>query len=145
MAVKPIPDGYHAVTPYLRVKGAANLISFLKDAFGADETFRMDGPGGAVMHAEVRLGDSMVMLGDATPEFDPVKSSIHLYVDNADAVYKRALAAGGTSLREPADQFYGDRSAGVQDAFGNEWWLATHIEDVSPEEIQRRAAVQQQG
>ena len=145
MAVKPVPDGYHTVTPYLRVKGAANLIGFMKDAFGAEQTFRMDGPGGAVMHAEVRIGDSMVMLGDATPELDPVKSSIHLYVNDADAVYKRALQAGATSLREPADQFYGERSAGVRDAFGNEWWLATHIEDVSPEEIQRRAAAMQPG
>ena len=100
----------------------------------------MPGPGGAIMHAEMRIGDTMVMLSDATPENPPMPIMIHLYVEDADRVYKRALAAGASSLREPADQFYGDRSAGVKDAFGNQWWLATHIEDVSPQELQKRAA-----
>ena len=140
MAVKPIPDGYHSVTPYLVVEGANALIDFAKQAFDAVETYRMPGPGGAVMHAEIRIGDSMVMLADAQgADNPPMPAVIYLYVPDADDYYKRALAAGASSLREPADQFYGDRSAGVVDAFGNKWWLATHIEDVSPEELAKRA------
>jgi len=137
MAVKPIPEGYHTVTPYLAVKDAAGLLDFLKQAFGAEEQFRMDGPDGKVGHAEARLGDSIIMLGDAPDQ--PMPAQIHLYVEDCDATYKRALQAGGTSEREPADQFYGDRSAGVRDSFGNLWWLATHIEDVAPEEMEKRA------
>jgi uncharacterized glyoxalase superfamily protein PhnB len=139
MAVKPIPDGYHTVTPYLTVQGAAKLIDFLKQAFGAEETERLLRPDGTIGHAEARIGDSVVMLGDATPEFTPMPAMLHLYVTDVDAVYKRALQAGATSLREPADQFYGDRSAGVKDACGNQWWIATHKEDVPPEELKRRA------
>jgi uncharacterized glyoxalase superfamily protein PhnB len=133
----PIPEGHHTVTPFLRVIDAAKLIEFLKPAFGATVTFRMDGPDGSVMHAEVKIGDSMVMIGQS-PE--PLPSMIHLYVPDTDAVYKSAMAAGAKSIREPADQFYGDRSAGVRDFCGNEWWMATHIEDVSQEEMQRRMA-----
>ena len=144
MPVQPKPEGYHTVTPYFIVSGAADFIEFLKRAFGAQEKERYGRPDGAIMHAEVRLGDSIVMLGDASPEFEPTRSSIHLYVDDVDADYKRALDAGGTSLREPTDQFYGDRSAGIQDRFGNQWWLATHVEDVSPEEMQRRQAAMAQ-
>ncbi len=145
MTVKPIPDGYQTVTPYLVVKGAAQLIDFLKEAFGAEQTFRVDGPGGTVGHAEVRIGGSMIMLGDASQaDSEPTNTSIHLYVGDTDAVYKRALAAGATSVREPQDQFYGDRSAGVKDAFGNQWWIATHVEDVPPDEMQRRAAAAMQ-
>ena len=140
MAVKPIPDGYHSVTPYLVVEGANALIDFAKQAFDAVETYRMPGPGGAVMHAEIRIGDSMVMLADASgAENPPMPAMMYLYVPDADDYYKRALAAGASSLREPADQFYGDRSAGVEDAFGNKWWLATHVEDVAPEELAKRA------
>ena len=138
MAVKPIPDGYHTVTPYLIVDRAAELIDFTKRAFGAEEMFRMPGPGGAIMHAEIRIGDSVVMLSDASTENPSTSTMIHLYVEDVDAVYQRALEAGASSLREPENQFYGDRSAGVKDAFGNQWWLATHVEDVSPEELQRR-------
>jgi len=139
MAVKPIPEGYHSVTPYLIVKNAAGLIDFMKEALGAEETFRMPGPGGVIMHAEVRIGDSLVMLADAAgAENPPMPAMIHLYVQDADGVYKRALQLGATSVREPADQFYGDRSAGVKDAFGNQWWIATHVEDVPPEEMERR-------
>ncbi|MDQ3894827.1 MAG: VOC family protein [Actinomycetota bacterium] len=138
MAVKPIPDGYHTVTPYLIVGRAAELIDFTKRAFGAEEMFRMPGPGGAIMHAEIRIGDSVVMLSDASTENPSTSTMIHLYVEDVDAVYQRALEAGASSLREPENQFYGDRSAGVKDAFGNQWWLATHVEDVSPEELQRR-------
>jgi uncharacterized glyoxalase superfamily protein PhnB len=139
MAVKPIPDGYHTVTPYLVVEGAAKLIDFLKQAFGAEEIFRMPGPGGQIGHAEVRIGDSVIMMSDATAEYRPMPSMIHLYVNDADAFYKRALQAGATSLREPADQFYGDRTAGVKDPVGNQWYIATHKEDVSFEELEKRA------
>jgi uncharacterized glyoxalase superfamily protein PhnB len=138
--VKPIPDGYHTVTPYLIVEGAARLIDFMKGAFGAEERGRMDGPGGRVMHAEVQIGDSVVMLSDPAPEFPARTAMLHLYVEDVDRVYQRAVQAGGTSVREPADQFYGDRSAGIDDGFGNQWYIATHVEDVAPEEMERRAA-----
>lgn len=115
MSVRPIPEGYHAVTPYFIVPGAGDFIEFLKEAFGAQEKERFGRPDGAIMHAEVRIRDSIVMLGDASPEFEPTRSSIHLYVDDVDATYKRAIQAGGESLREPEDQFYGDRSAGIKD------------------------------
>jgi uncharacterized glyoxalase superfamily protein PhnB len=144
MAVQPKPEGYHTVTPYFIVRGAADLIAFMQQAFGAQERERHGRPDGKIMHAEVRIGDSIVMLGDASPEFEPARTSIHLYVDDVDGTYRSALDAGGTSLREPEDQFYGDRSAGIQDRFGNQWWLAKHVEDVSPEEMQRRQAAMAQ-
>jgi PhnB protein len=144
MAVQPKPEGYSTVTPYFIVPSAAEFIEFLKQAFSGHEKERHARPDGGIMHAEVRIGDSIVMLGDSSPEFEPTRSSIHLYVDDVDSMYHRALDAGGTSLREPADQIYGDRSAGVQDRFGNHWWLATHIEDVSPEEMQKRQAAMAQ-
>jgi uncharacterized glyoxalase superfamily protein PhnB len=128
----------------LVVPGASDLIEFLRQAFGAQEKERHARPDGGIMHAEVRLGDSIVMLGDSSPEFEPTRTSIHLYVDDVDSMYRRALEAGGESLREPEDQFYGDRSAGIKDRFGNQWWLATHVEDVSPEEMQRRQAAMAQ-
>jgi PhnB protein len=140
MAVKAIPDQYHSVQPYLTVKGAAAFIDFMKSAFGAEETFRMGGPGGTIGHAEVRIGDSVIMLSDDTPDFPPQPATLMLYVEDCDGTYKRALSAGATSEREPADQFYGDRSAGVIDAFGIRWWVHTHIEDVPPEEMEKRAA-----
>lgn len=139
MAVKPIPDGYRTVTPYLTVQGAAKLIDFLKQTFEAVETELLPRPDGMIGHAEVRIGDSMIMLSDATPEFVPMPARIHVYVKDVDVVYRRALQAGGISLREPEDQFYGDRSAGVRDACGNQWWIATHKEDVPPEELKKRA------
>lgn len=139
MAVKPIPDGYHTVTPYLVVQGAAKLIDFLKEAFDAKEIHRTTQADGSIMHAEVRIGDSVVMMGEATGEFKPMPGMIHLYVDDVDAAYRRAQRAGATSLREPTDQFYGDRTGGVQDPRGNQWWIATHKEDVSPEELAKRA------
>ncbi|MGQ0812611.1 MAG: VOC family protein [Nitrospiraceae bacterium] len=139
MPVKPIPDGYHTVTPVLTVHGAAKLIEFVKQAFDAKEVYRLPGPDGAVMHAEVKVGDSMVMLGEATDEWKPMPAKIALYVEDTDAWYKRALRAGATSVREPSDQFYGDRSAGVKDFAGNHWWIHTHIDDVPPEEIKKRA------
>ena len=140
MAVKPIPDGYHTVTPYLMVNDVEGLIEFVQDAF--DGTLRggeaARDASGRIMHAEVQIGDSVVMMSQATDEFAPKTAMLHLYVEDVDAVYEQALDAGGTSLREPTDEFYGDRSAGVADGFGNEWWIATHVEDVSPEEMQRR-------
>ena len=137
--VKPIPDGYHTVTPYLIVEGVAGLIDFLKQAFDAVETERMPGPDGKVGHGEVRIGDSVVMMGEASGDWKPMPGSIYLYVNDTDATYKRALDAGATSVMEPADQFYGDRNAGVKDASGNMWWIATRKENVSPEELRKRA------
>jgi PhnB protein len=139
MAVKPIPDGYHSVTPYLLVSGAARLIDFLKQAFAAEERERVARPDGAIMHAEVKIGDSVVMMGEPMQPYTPMPASLHLYVPDMDGVYQRALKAGATSVMEPTDQFYGDRSAGVKDPFGNLWWIATHKEDVPPDELARRA------
>src|SRR3989449_2965685 len=137
--VKPIPDGYHTVTPVLMVNDAAKLIDFLKLAFGARERERYADPDGKILHAEVTLGDSIVQLSDATGEWKPVQVPLLLYVTDTDATYRRALKAGATSLREPMDAFYGDGTAGVKDAFGNSWWIATQQEDVSREELYRRA------
>jgi len=139
MAVKPIPDGFHSVTPYLIVPGVAKLIDFLKQAFGAQVTERMDMPDGTVMHAQVRIDDSPIMMGEAKAQYPAMPTHLYLYVKDADAVYKRAIQAGATSVMEPADQFYGDRHGGVKDPSGNTWWIATHVEDVSREEIERRA------
>ena len=138
MAVKAIPEGYHSVTPYLTVQGAATLLDFLKQAFAATELHRMTRPDGTVGHAEVRIGDSVVMLAEARDEWKPMPGAMYLYVHDTDAAYQRALQAGATSLMEPADQFYGDRNAGVKDPVGNHWWIATHKEDVSPEELAKR-------
>ncbi len=130
MVVKPIREGFHTVTPYLMVREAAKLIDFVKEAFAATELFRGTGSAGGI-HAEVRIGDSMVMIGGAgTWNGEPMPAAIYLYMDDVDAVYKRALQAGAASLSEPADQPYGDRVAGVKDPFGNVWYIATHIEDV---------------
>ncbi|HSF32548.1 MAG TPA: VOC family protein [Candidatus Tectomicrobia bacterium] len=139
MAVRPIPEGYHTVTPYLIVQGVPKLLDFLKQAFDAREIMRLPRQDGAIMHAEVRIGDSAVMMGEAMGEHTPQPSCLYLYVEDADATYKRALQAGATSTMEPADQFYGDRHAGVVDPAGNQWWIATHIEDVPPDELARRA------
>jgi PhnB protein len=139
MAVKPIPDGFHSVTPFLVVPGAAKLLDFLQQAFEAQELHRMQRPDGTIMHAEVRIGDSLVMMGEPMGSSQPMFGSLYLYVHDVDAVYQRALQAGATSTSEPADQFYGDRSAGIKDPVGNQWWIATHKEDVPPEEIARRA------
>jgi PhnB protein len=139
MAVKPKPDGYHSVTPYLVVDGAARVIDFLKQVFDAQEEMRLVAPGGRIGHAEMRIGDSVVMLGDAHGEHKPMQAMLHVYVDNADVTYQRAMAAGATSVQAPVNQFYGDRSGGVKDPCGNLWWIATHIEDVPPDELKRRA------
>ena len=144
MATRYMPEGYHTVTPYLVVRGAGELIEFMKQAFQGQEKERHMRPDGAVMHAEVRIGDSIVMLGDASDQSPAAPASLHLYVEDVDATYQRAKQAGGESLREATDQFYGDRSAGIKDRFSDQWWLATHIEDVPPEEMQRRQAAMAQ-
>jgi len=138
MAVNPIPDGYNTVTPMLLVKDAARVIEFVIKAFGGVESERHDYPDGRVMHAEVRIGDSKVMFGEGRGEWKPMPSMLYLYVQDVDDVYKKAVQAGGKSLREPTNEFYGDRSAGVEDTSGNQWWIATHVEDVSEEEMKRR-------
>jgi PhnB protein len=138
-SVKSIPDGYHTVTPYLLVQGAEKLIDFVKNAFDAKETFRMSMPDGAIGHAEVKLGDSVIMLSEAQGgEYKPMPTGIYLYVEDCDATYRRALEAGATSIMQPTDQFYGDRSANIKDRFGNHWYIATHIEDLSKEELSKR-------
>jgi len=148
--VKPIPDGYHSVNPYLIFSGASDAIAFYKKALGAEEVMRMDGPGGKIHHAEIRIGDSRIMLADEHPEIQALSPktiggspvSIHLYVENVDAAVERAVAAGAKLIRPVADQFYGDRTGGIEDAFGYRWFIATHKEDLTMEEIRRRAAAQ---
>jgi PhnB protein len=146
---KPIPDGYHTVTPYLICRGAEKAIDFYTKAFGAKELYRMPGPGGTIGHAELQVGDSRVMLADETPEFRSPQSvggtpvSMMPYVNDADATFRRAIDAGARALRELKDQFYGDRSGTLADPFGHVWTVGTHVEDVSPEEMSRRMAEQQ--
>ena len=139
MAVKRIPEGYHTVTPLLSVKGAGRLIDFMKKAFGATEVYRFPAPDGSVMHAEMKIGDSVVMLGEATKGASPMPVSLYLYLDDVDKTYRAALDAGGESVEGPADRFWGDRVATVKDFAGNIWWIATHVEDVSSDELERRA------
>ena len=138
MAVKPIPEGYRSVTPYLIAQGAAKILDFVKETFDATEIMRMPGPNGTIAHAEFRIGDSILMISDGGEQYAPMPCSLYVYVNSVDETYKRALKAGGTSVKEPADQFYGDRSASVKDSGGNMWGIATHVEDVSPEEMDRR-------
>ena len=146
--VKPIPDGYHSVTPYIICDGASAAIDWYRKAFGAEERMRFPGPGGKVMHAEITLGNSVVMLADEFPEMGAKSPKslggtpvgILLYVNDADAIFNRAVAAGGKVERPLTNQFYGDRSGTLVDPFGHKWTVATHVEDVSPEEMQRRMA-----
>src|SRR5919199_2347649 len=138
MSVKSIPDGYHTATPYLVVEGASRLIDFLKQAFKVMETYRLTYPDGKLKHAEVKIGDSIIMLGDARGNWNSMPSSIYLYVPDTDIAYREALDAGAISLTEPEDQFYGDRNAVVRDPVGNLWVIATHVEDVSAEELAKR-------
>ena len=139
MAVNAKPAGYHSLTPYLVVEGAARLIEFLAEVFDAQEKERLAAPGNLIGHAELRIGDSVLMLGDARGPHTPMPAMLYVYVDDVDATFQRALAAGGTQVQAPTDQFYGDRSGGVKDPCGNMWWIATHIEDVAPDELKRRA------
>jgi uncharacterized glyoxalase superfamily protein PhnB len=140
VAVNPIPDGYQNVIPYLVVSGAAKVIDFLERTFDAQAEECAKRPDGSVFHAVVRIGDSVVMLADANETYAPQPANLYVYVPDTDATYRKGLAAGGTSLMEPADQFYGDRNAGVKDPVGNSWWIGTHIEDVPADELQRRIA-----
>jgi len=137
--VKSVPEGFHTVTPYLVIPQAAKLIDFLKQAFDATEIVRMMRPDGTVHHAEVKIGDSMIMMGEAEGQSAMKPGALYLYVPDVDATYRRAVQAGATSLSEPMDMFYGDRGGGVEDAWGNTWWIGTHIEDVAPEELKKRA------
>lgn len=145
---KAIPEGYHTVTPYLIVKGAARALEFYKKAFNAKELYRMEGPGGTVGHAEFEIGDSRIMISDEHPDMgargpetiggSPV--GLCLYVENVDELFKQAVASGAKEERPVKDQFYGDRSGTLRDPFGHQWTIATHKEDVSPEEMERRMA-----
>jgi PhnB protein len=137
-AVKAVPDGFHTVTPYLVASDAAALIRFTEQAFDATPVSSHKDDNGTVAHAEIQIGDSRIMLGQGNAEWPPMPCMIHLYVEDADTVYRKALEAGGESVREMEDMFYGDRSGGVKDPTGNQWWIATHIEDVPPEEMARR-------
>ncbi|HUL89819.1 MAG TPA: VOC family protein [Pseudolabrys sp.] len=140
MAAKPIPDGYHSVTPYLTVRGAAKIIEFLKQAFGARLSHEpIKRPDGTLMHAQVIIGDSRIMIAEENEMAKATTSTMYLYVPNVDSVFKQAVKAGGQTIMEPMDMFYGDRSGGVKDASGNSWFIATHKEDVSPQELQKRA------
>ena len=147
MTIKPIPDGYHSVTPYLSIKGATEAIEFYKRAFNATELFRLVAPNGQIGHAEIKIGDSAIMLADACEDgaFRNPQSlggssvGLHVYVEDVDALFVRAVDAGAKAVRPVQDQFYGDRSGTLEDPFGHVWFLATHKEDLAPEEINRRA------
>jgi PhnB protein len=149
-AVKAIPEGYHSVTPYLIFSGAGDAIAFYKRALGAEEVMRMADPGGRIQHAEIKIGDSRIMLADEHPEIQALSPktvggspvSIHLYVEDVDTAVEHAVAAGAKLIRPVADQFYGDRLGGIEDPFGYRWFIATHKEDLSMDEIRRRAAAQ---
>jgi PhnB protein len=148
MAVKPIPDDYPPLSPYLAIDGAAEAIEFYTKAFGAVERMRLAAPGGRIGHAEIQIGDALVMLADEHPEhnFRGPKTlggssvTLHMYVENVDAFCERAVNAGATLVRPLADQFYGDRSGQLRDPYGHVWSVATHIEDVTPQEMQKRMA-----
>ena len=143
--VKYIPDGYHSVTPYLYIDGAAAAIEFYKKAFGAIEVVRMPSPDGKIGHAEIKIGDSHVMLADQNEQvgayspkhYGGVPGNLMIYVEDVDSVFKRAVDAGATVKRPLADQFYGDRNGGIEDPFGHQWFISTHIRDVSPEEMKQ--------
>jgi uncharacterized glyoxalase superfamily protein PhnB len=139
MKPKPIPDGFHTVTPYLMVEQAGEFLEFIKKAFGAIVTEGVRRPDGRIGHAQAKIGDSMIMLAEANAMWKAQPASIYLYVENPEEVYRRAVAAGATSIMEPTDMFYGDRHGGVKDAWGITWWIATHIKDVPPDELQRLA------
>ena len=142
-AVRPIPEGFHTITPHLICSGAADALAFYQQAFGARELIRLPGPGGKLMHAQVRIGDSLLMLADAFPEYGsagPLALNntpvyLHLYVDDVDSAYARAVEAGAKPLMPPADMFWGDRYGQVEDPFGHRWSLATHQRDMTPEQM----------
>lgn len=153
MPVKPIPDGYPQVTPYLCVDRAADAIDFYTDVFGATERMRMPAPDGKIGHAELQIGDSLIMLSDEFPEMNVrapksiggTPTTLSLYVEDVDRVVQRAVDRGATLLRPVENQFYGDRSGQIEDPFGHRWGIATHVEDVPPDEMQRRAETAMRG
>jgi len=148
MPVKPIPEGYHSVTPYLIIDDATRALEFYKRAFGAVEKFRMPAPGGRIGHAEITIGDSTIMLADEYPSMGARSAKtmggspmfLMIYIEDVDKMVAQAVAAGGTLKRPVANQFYGDRTGSVEDPFGYQWYLATHVEDVPPDELERRSA-----
>jgi PhnB protein len=149
MSVRQIPDGYHFITPYLMINGAATAIEFYRGAFGAKELFKMDAPGGKIGHAEIEIGNSRIMMADDCGGESPFSSpqsaggspvGLHLYVEDVDAVFAQAVREGATVIKPVQDQFYGDRTGALRDPFGHIWFLATHKEELSPDEIKQRAA-----
>jgi PhnB protein len=138
MPVNPVPEGYHTAVPYLIVDDADALLAFLKAAFNGKVKEEHRTPDGKVMHADVIIGDSHIMMGQAGKQYPTMPGSILLYVPDCDAMYNAALKAGAKSVQEMQNQFYGDRSGGVEDPTGNRWWISTHVEDVPPEELARR-------
>lgn len=140
MSVKPIPEGHHSVTPYLTFRGAEKGIEFLRQAFGAEMAHEaLMRPDGKIMHAEVKIGDSRVMIADESEQAKATESTLCLYVPDVDSVFQRAVKAGGKTIMEPVDMFYGDRTGGVKDPSGNSWMIATHKEDVAMPELKKRA------
>src|SRR5258707_7850350 len=140
MAAKPVPDGYHTVTPYLTVRGASKVIGFLIQAFGAKLSHEpVKRPDGSIMHAQVQIGDSLVMIADESEMAKATPSSLYLYVPNVDSVYQQAVKAGGSPVMEPMDMFYANRGGSGKDPSGNSWFIATHKEDVAPQELAKRA------
>jgi len=140
MATRPIPDGFHTITPYLVLDDLPGFLDFVARAFDAEELERVTLPDGSVMHAQVRIGDSPLMTGGVQEDWPAMPALLHLYVEDADAVYVKALAAGAEPVREMQDEFYGDRSGGVKDGWGNIWWIATRKEELDTDEVARRAA-----
>jgi len=140
MKVNPIPEGFHTITPYLVVKGGSEFLNFLKSAFNAEIRGVHKSPDGMIMNAEVKIGDSVIMLGDVMAGMSPIPAMLYLYVKDADSLYQKVIKAGGKSIHEMKDQFYGDRSGAVEDRWGNKWWIATRIEEVSETELAKRVS-----
>jgi len=139
MKVDPVPEGCHSITPYLLVPDVGRLIEFLKKAFGAVERAKIARPDGSILHAQVLIGNSILMIGEPQSPYKSLPTMLYLYVPDVDAIFKRAVAAGGVSTMEPADMFYGDRSGSVKDVAGNTWWIASHKEELTTAQIQERA------
>lgn len=143
MAAKPIPDGYHTITPYLIVEDADKLVEFIEQVFDGKLIFKMETDKGRISHGEMKIGDSMLMLSEASGDWKSTRTMLYLYVNDVDTVHQKALATGASQIKEPENQFYGDRSSMVQDSFGNFWGIATHIEDVSEAEMEQRMSAGQ--